>query len=278
MYRLARYQLVRTPEEFYLQTRRRRDPVRLPEARAVRRYTRRLEELADLLLGSRFFWQLEGGMGVAGHLGGFARLHRDVDVGVFIDDIHEFERRLERCRFRLFSRNRVHQLEYTPVDLVRATDAGEIATRHHVKRLTALKVDSLGRAVSPNGGLTRFDVHVHRRAGGVIQLTERRIPFPEDQFESDAAFTLPSGTRIPIASAPFLYFFKIRGRRPRHVFDRTRMEEAGVVTAAHTARLYHFFMERRAWVFAESIELRSTPPQLAPGVAPFVPNAAVVVR
>jgi len=220
-------------------TRKRRKPVEAPTEELVMRYTHQLSELVSVLPPGMIDWQLDGGMAVAAHIGRFTRRHRDIDVGIFSVDLKAFEKRLHQCQWALFSRNPIYGLEYTPVDLLRRTNACEVLSRYRVKRLTAFKVDARGRPVWDRERLIRFDVHVHKPCRKTILITRNRIPFPSDMFfESRIERTL-NGCDVPVASAPFLYFFKLRGgsRRPRHLFDLCEMERQGLVSNAEKKRL-----------------------------------------
>lgn len=233
------YHLARTPHDFFTMTLRRRRPVEAPTTPMVRLYESRLAELARLLPQDLIDWQLDGGMAVAAHTGGFRRRHRDVDVGIFSDDLMAFERRLIEYGFALFSRNPFHGMEYTPVDIVRRTSAAEVLSRKRVKRLTAIKVDNTGNPVDEPENLTRFDVHVHKRGRDAILLTRNHIPFPGDLFFGSRNEIIVNGCSLPVASLPFLYFFKLRSgtHRPRHGFDLRIMEEKGLLSESEKCRL-----------------------------------------
>ncbi len=233
------YHLARTPHDFYTMTLRRRRPVEAPTGDMVRLYEARLAELAGLLPRDLIDWQLDGGMAVAAHTGGFQRRHGDVDVGIFSDDLIVFERRLIECGFALFSRNPFHGIEYTPVDIVRRTSAAEVISRDRVKRLNAMKVDRTGQPVWEPEHLTRFDVHVHVRGADEVFLTRNQIPFPGDLFYSSRKELRVNGCSLPAASLPFLYFFKLRSgtHRPRHGFDLRIMDRKGLVSESEKSRL-----------------------------------------
>lgn len=220
-------------------TRRRRKPVEAPTEEMVARYTLQLSELVSILPPDTIDWQLDGGIAVDAHAGGFNRRHSDIDVGIFSVDLKAFENRLHESRFALFSRNPIHGLEYTPVDLVRRTSADEVLSSYRVKRLTALKVDDRGRPVWDCERLTRFDVHVHEPRRKTVLLTRNRIPFPNDLFFGSRVERRVNGCNVPVASTPFLYFFKLRGglRRPRHLFDLQVMERQDLVSGAEKERL-----------------------------------------
>ena len=84
--------------------------------------------LAETIPSDSVNWYLEGGMALGAHLGSFRRTHSDVDVGLFVDDIHAFEACIARSNYRLFSRNpHTHAFEYAKFDVVRATDSHEIS-------------------------------------------------------------------------------------------------------------------------------------------------------
>ncbi|MBN2071500.1 MAG: hypothetical protein JW814_08590 [Candidatus Krumholzibacteriota bacterium] len=205
----------------------------------VRLYAIRLAELAGLLPRDRIDWQLDGGMAVAAHTGGFRRQHGDVDVGIFIDDLKAFERRLIECGFALFSRNPFHGLEYTPVDIVHRTSANEVLSSERVKRLTAIKVNRKGRPVWEPEHLTRFDVHLHERARDAVLLTRNHLPFPGDLFFGSRQELIINGCSLPVASLPFLYFFKLRSgtHRPKHRFDLRIMDTKELVSVPEKERL-----------------------------------------
>ena len=203
------------------------------------RYTLQLSELVSVLPPGTIDWQLDGGMAVDAHIGRFNRRHRDIDVGIFSVDLNALETRLHECQWALFSRNPIYGLEYTPIDLVRRTNAYEVLSRYRVKRLTAFKVDTRGRPVWDCERLTRFDVHVHEPCRETILITRNRIPFPNDMFFGSRVERRLNGCEVPVASAPFLYFFKLRGgsRRPRHLFDLRMMEWQGLVSDSEKKRL-----------------------------------------
>ncbi len=220
-------------------TLRRRNPVEPPTVAMVRWYEVQLAELAVLLPRDLIDWQLDGGMAVAAHTGGFRRRHGDVDVGIFSDDLMVFEQRLIDHGFALFSRNPFHGMEYTPVDIVRRTGAAEVLSRDRVKRLTAIKVDRTGQPVWEPEHLTRFDVHLHVRGGDVVLLTRNHLPFPGDLFFGSRNEIAVNGHSLPVASLPFLYFFKLRSgtHRPRHRFDLRIMDRKRLVSESEKNRL-----------------------------------------
>ena len=238
-------------------TRKRRKPVEAPTEELVMRYSHQLSELVSVLPRGMIDWQLDGGMAVAAHIGKFTRRHRDIDVGIFSVDLKAFEKRLHQCQWALFSRNPIYGLEYTPVDLVRRTNACEVLSRDRVKRLTAFKVDARGRPVWDCERLIRFDVHVHEPRRETILLTRNRIPFPNDLFFGSRAERTLNGCDVPVARAPFLYFFKLRrgSRRPRHLFDLRAMERQGLVSDAEKKRL-GLLLE----MDEEAVSLRAFPP------------------
>ena len=201
----------------------------------------------------------------------------DIDVGIFSVDLKAFENRLHESRFALFSRNPIHGLEYTPVDLARRTSADEVLSRYRVKRLTAFKVDDRGKPVWDCDRLTRFDVHVHEPHRKTVLLTRNRIPFPNDLFFGSRVERKVNGCSVPVASTPFLYFFKLRSgfRRPRHIFDLHVMERQGLVSGAEKERLKSLLeMDEKAtssglfkvsrnlkWIFEEFIHRTGSLPE-----------------
>jgi hypothetical protein len=231
--------LARTPVDYYEQTRRRKQPVTAPSPDMERRYHGWIEELQFLIPRERVDWQLDGGLAVAAHLGGFRRQHSDADVGVFASDLRDLETCLAGHRFHLFSRNPLHLMEYTPIDLVRRTSSDAILSGRRTKRLTAIKVDRSGRPVWDRFSLTRFDVHVHHPGPDVVRFTDDAIPLPIDLFFGTRATVTFDGARVTLASVPFLYAAKLRtgGNRPRHRFDLECLERLGLISAPQCERV-----------------------------------------
>ena len=190
-------------------------------------------------------WYLEGGMALAAHTGGFVRLHSDIDVGIFVDDVLDFEARIAENQYRLFSRNPVSKfLEYTRVDLVRPTSGKEIQSVDHVKRLTAIKVDDRGNVDNCARILPRFDVHIHRKDHDTVYVTKDRVAFPSDLFHQNKVFETTKSS-ILVASIPFIYFFKSQGRRPKERFDRDLIEQRGLIAPLEKKRILAIVDGRR---------------------------------
>ena len=262
---MKRLQVVRTPAACQEQIRRRRLPVRRPGPVACETYARQLRSLGSMLPADWPAWQLEGGVAVAAHLGSFRREHTDIDIGVLQADVPELGQRLGKSGFRLFSRNRVHALEYTPLDVLRPISVHEVMSGKRVRRVTAVRVDARGRAMRNGDPLTRFDVHIHRRGSEAVYLTDDGVPFPRDLFDRIAIKTL-SGVRLRVAAAPFLYFFKLDARRPRHAFDLELLVEGGHVSGPDQDRLRAYYRLHYAPQWASRLDRR--------GLGPAVPSHA----
>lgn len=231
-----------TPSDRYDGTRRRRNPVCAPSPVDVARYEQQLDELAQLLGKSQFAWSLEGGMALARHLGEFRRRHSDVDIGVLSTDVRELEHALVSQNVRLFSRNAAfHLLEYAPFDLLEPVTAEQITSSSRVKRLTAIRVNESGRVVRTDNALLRFDIHVHHNAGKTVYLTKAKFPFPAELFERSIWSKTLSGRRIRVASIPFIYFFKMQGRRPRQRFDVDQILKSKLISESEITQLQAIF-------------------------------------
>ncbi len=234
------FQVVSTPDDRYDLVKNRRNPIENPSQEVINRYQTDLDQLASVLRDTEFAWYLEGGMAIAAHLGRFYRRHSDTDVGVFLHDIPALERLLARHDYGLFSRNPgIKSLEYARMDLIRETSAGEILSDKRVKRLTAIKTDGNGRAVASDLCLPRFDIHVHRRGrrDDCVYVTYKQHAFPADLFDSHGFYTTSSGCTIRVASASFLYFFKLLGQRPKERFDRQLIERFGLISPLQANRV-----------------------------------------
>jgi hypothetical protein len=192
-------------------------------------------------------------MAVAAHLGEFLRTHSDLDIGVFVDDICPFEQHLAEQGYRLFSRNPFTKLlEYSPIDIVRTVTAREIASVRRVKRLTAIKVNDRGRLDWHESLLPRFDVHIHRGGLENVYLTDDRYAFPADLFHANATYRTLTDRKISLASVPFLYFFKLQGRRPKHRFDQRLLEEHRLISKRDALRVRRVLQRARPQAYRET--------------------------
>ena len=230
--------LVPSPHFRQRMTKRRRKPVQKPSESDVVRYFAELETLALALPAERLNWYLEGGLALATYLDGFQREHSDIDIGVLSEDLETLEECLAEHNYRLFSRNPLlHLVEYARVDVVHAASIKAIRSERRTKRLTAIKVDDNGAAAWGASVLPRFDVHVHIRGEDVVYLTHRRVPFPADLFFDTSTYQTPGDRTIPVASIPFIYFFKWLGRKPRQQFDKQLIEESGLLSEDARSRV-----------------------------------------
>ena len=217
--------LARIPANRYRQILQRVDDLSPPTTEEKQTYFEQLRMLARMFPASSCRFQIEGGMSLALHCGGFSRRHGDVDISILEDSVHAVERLLAEHGYGLFSRNSFHAIEYTPWDILRPLSADQILRRQRVKRLTAVKLTESGSVDRSDSLLPRFDLHIHREDHDVVWLERGSVAFPRDLFFDSKSFQLDEQYQVNLASLALTYYYKVMGKRLRHRRDRAMIEQ-----------------------------------------------------
>ena len=232
----ARLQLTRSPEERYrlAVAERNRFPVKQPSEEEVREYKQRLDVLGRLLHEAAFKWYVEGGYVLPLRTGHFSRQHADIDIGVFVLDINLLEQLLADKSYGLFYRNPYFKhFEYTPFDLWQRISSQDVHSGR-VKRLYAVKITSEGSIDKEDQVLREIDIHCHTALDGNVQTGrqkgKKRYVLPYEWFTASQHYRTKSDDILQVGTLQLFYFFKLGGRRPRHVFDRKMIEEQNLLS------------------------------------------------
>ncbi len=231
-----KYRLSRTPANRYRQILQRVDDLTPPTPKEIQTYFAQLRFIASMLPRERCRFQLEGGMSLALHCGGFTRRHGDVDISILEDALPVVADLLADNGYGLFSRNAFHAFEYAPWDLLEPLTAKQILGRKRVKRLTAVKLDSRVGVGRNDSLLPRFDLHIHRDDGQVVWLERGSVAFPRDLFFSSRVFNLDERCQINLASLALTFYYKVKGKRLRHRRDLDLIEKHEQFTAESRER------------------------------------------
>ncbi|MBU0615575.1 MAG: hypothetical protein KJ601_05770 [Nanoarchaeota archaeon] len=237
-----RLQLVRSPNERHslAAAERRHLPVRAPTEEEVQFYHQRLDALANLMYDAPFCWYLEGGHVLPLRLGEFARQHADIDMGIYKHELIDAVDFFKDKGYGLFYRNyNLVPLEDTPWDLFETTDINQIRERP-LKRLYAMKVQKDGTIDEDETMLREIDMHVHVRDGNHVYASKEMFPLPSAWFEDTLPYQYNGSPAIDVGGLKVFYYFKLGGGRPRHVFDRTLIEERGLLTPDEIAEVKAF--------------------------------------
>ena len=231
-----KYRLARTPANRYRQILQRVDDLTPPTRDEIETYFAQLRFIASMLPRKRCRFQLEGGMSLALHCGGFTRRHGDVDISILEDALPTVAELLENSGYGLFSRNAFHAFEYAPWDVLEPLNATQILGRKRVKRLMAVKLDRQGAVDRNDSLLPRFDLHIHRDDGQVVWLERGSVAFPRDLFFSSQVFNVDERCQINLASLALTFYYKVKGKRLRHRRDLDLIEKHEQFTAESRER------------------------------------------
>ncbi len=228
-----RLQLVRSPQDRYklAVAERKHLPVVQPNDEEISFYLQRLERLASLFEKADFTWYLEGGNILPLHIGRFLRQHADIDLGIFDENLGKLEQFLSEKGYELFYRNRLFKpLEDTPYDLWEKTGSKEVLTKP-IRRLYAVKINEEGTIDEDEKILRELDLHIHRRDGdAAYSLSKQKFQLPYEWFRETIHYRNNGNHSFEIGSLKIFFFFYLAFQRPRHVFDRSIIENQGLLS------------------------------------------------
>ena len=176
----------------------------------------RLGRLAEVFQSADFPWQLDGAINISLYDGKFIRNHKDLDVGVFKDDLSRLDTQLEKNGMGIYL-----TFEKGGKKLTRRLRGEDFATVEPGKtELSICKVGADGRIDRDPGEPFNFvDLHVNERnqEGDVIGGPDGTT-LPKEYFEPRQAVS-PAGHEINVSHPAVVAFHKLQVGREHDLKD-----------------------------------------------------------
>lgn len=175
----------------------------------------RLDRLAELMANADFSWQLDGAINISLLEKRFIRNHKDIDIGVFDDELDKVEEYLSGRGFR-FAKH-VPGKDAADQRWIEFVSARDILV-NGFDDIQLVQVDVSGSVVDEP--LAFMDLHIQHRdteGNAVIRYTGAKIP--QEFMQSHERYMTQSGKEIPIAHPALVAYHKIETGRSYDLQD-----------------------------------------------------------
>ncbi len=182
----------------------------------------RLDALADLMKDADFAWQLDGGTNISLLERRFVRNHKDVDIGVFDDELEKVEAYLQKHGYQ-FTKHRAEK-DADGQRWVESISAVDIL-REDLDDIQIAKV-GVNHSIEVGDTLDFVDLHIsHRNSNGDTVTRYTGATIPKKFMQPVEFYRTRSGGEIPISHPALIVYHKIETGRSYDLTDITYLKK-----------------------------------------------------
>ena len=195
---------------------------RKPTQEQIERMDKRMTGLSKLFDGADFDWSLDGAFNISLYGKDYIRDHKDVDLGIFQEDLQKLEEQLKEKHFAIFfSFEQDGKRSMRPVTAEQIKDMSADMQQGHLM-IRGIKSEEKENQIEELM-YDSMDLHIRQRDKNGDIIGRAGITIPKEYFETTKK-ELPNGGEINLSKPVAVAYYKIHEGRDHDSKDLEKLK------------------------------------------------------